>query len=214
MTNTRVEGFEGGIDESAIAMPLGCKTIWHQQMSLIPVEGTPNILSSLGAGPPGGVIHSGVAAAEQTGLAMDTADEVYGEVDLAELFMLNRGHDLQLQVGFAVQEASKSAIDWAAWVKFIRPTKDGTAGEAESDCKVSSDGNVAFAAAANTLAGEYVLTEKKALALGTYTTDDILAFCVELDDKGDATADQVFLKFLRIWYTLTVTGTTGHREVT
>lgn len=198
----------GAIDDAAMQMGLGRKTIWYNQMSLLAVEGTPNILASLGAGTPD-ISEAGVAAAEQAGIKMDTADEVYGRVDLKELDF-NPNFDMLGQVVYQVGEASKSGIDWLLSIKGVANLA------AESDAKVSPDGLATFAAGSNVNAGAIVTTEMRAFGLtaGVLADDELLQIAAELDDKGTATADNIWLIAVRLWFTRRLESARGVREMT
>lgn len=198
----------GNIDDAAMQMGLGRKTIMYHQMSTILVEGSPNLMAALGAGTPD-VSEGGVAAAEQAGIKMDTADEVYGWVDPKELD-INPNFDMLGQIVYQVGEASKSAIDWLLSIKGV------AAGAAASDAKVSPDGLATFAAGSNTTAGAIIVTEMRAFGLtkGVLADDELLQICAELDDKGTATADNIWLVAVRLWFTRRLESARGVREMT
>lgn len=201
--------YGGHVDDPKLQTKLAYWDIFagDGRFSLTLTEGTPNLITTLGAGTPA-IAHDGVAASEQAVLAMDTADEAYGRTTLP--WYIDPAYDLHAQLAFQVDEASKSDIDWALWVKRL------AAGGESSDAKVSSDGNVAFVAASNTDLGEYVVTERKALDVAGLFTDptDLMQFAVELDDNGDASADKVGLIFVRFYGTAGLMSSLGVRQAT
>jgi len=196
----------GRFDDEMHHYKLAYEDILYSQLAYTLTEGTPNLITALGAGPPA-ISHAGIAASELAGLHFDTADEAYGFWPFP--WYMDKTRDVHAQLFFEVEEAAKSAIDWALWLKGL------AIGELSSDAKVDSDGNVAFDAAANTSAGEWVATERKALKLADALEDDIGAmFAVELDDLGDATANKVRLMVVRFYFTAQFADQGGIRQGT
>ncbi|MHC4714124.1 MAG: hypothetical protein ACYTAN_12775 [Planctomycetota bacterium] len=195
---TQVAG--GVIDDAG----LKTKRPWIDvPVNLMSVDGS---WQSLGAGTHA-IGEAGVVAAEQNGLPMDTADEIYGRFHPPWQMDLN--HDLMAQVFAIVQEASKANIDFTLHCKGVK------AGEAESDAKVSADGSIVFPALSNTLAGELVKTPIMGLGVGNvFLLDDWIQFAVTLADKGTATADNVHLVKVRFHFTAALTDPSGVRQTT
>jgi hypothetical protein len=203
------ETFGGTHDDTYLQTKLGRLTRWYHQMAMTLTEGAPNLITTLGAGTP--AIGAGaVAASEQAGLLMDTADEAYGLIDVpGELGMMDMAKDLHAQIICEVHEASKANIDWGLWLKGVAN------GQLLSDAKVSADGSAAFVAMSNTSIGQIVVSERKALNVaGLFAADELIQMAVELTDKGTASADKVSLLAVRFSYTMQFASSTGSRERT
>jgi len=181
----------GSIRDHASQNKLGRKFIHYSQMSILMNAGT-----SLGNGTPIVSDIGDVAVAEQSGIAMSTADEVYGLLHLGEL-LRNPDVDMQAAIHFIVGETSKADIDWQLWVKGLAE------GEAISDAKVSADASLTYPAQSNTLAGELVVTPAMGFGLTTeLTSDEFLQFAIELGDDGTAAADKNYLVGIEFRYEL------------
>ena len=199
----------GYFDEVDMQYRRWCKVFYHNDFHTILVEGTPNLLNGLGAGTPS-VLANSVAASELAAVALDSNDEVYCLLDLAEFFV-NRETDFSAQLCFEVAGTSETGIDFSMHMKGI------VAGAAFSDAKSSADKSITFAAAVNTLAGELVITERRSFGFKKGSThelvsDDMIQFAITLDDKGTAAANEIHLHSVRIFGETKMSSSSGSQE--
>lgn len=168
-----------------------------------------------GSGTPAQVIQ--LSAAKVHGVAMDDADEIMWQVDpKSHLWMFDLSFDLWAQVLFTHNAAAADT-----GIIFIATVKGVADGLAISDAKVSPDAIITFPAkTVAAVASGIEKTSTQAFNLTTaekddFQTDELLQFSLELDDKGDASANEIFLVGMRIFGTFgAFTTATGRPERT
>lgn len=176
-------------------------------------EAAPNTRQSLHAGTPD-ILEAGDGTLQLFGWAMDTGDIVGAQVFRPDDIDLNTGLDIRCALGFQVQAASRTGIDWKATIKGVAH------GAARSVMTTSPDGSIVFAAEANTSAMEVRETPFMPFALldgsgvNALLNDLIFDLSVELDDRGDATANQVALLYAKLRFTRKLAADGSVRETT
>lgn len=185
-----------GIQHKLRCLPL--HPVLHNGVTLI--EGSPNLIGGLGAGTP--TMAAEISAAlELTGIPMDTGDEVYYLVDVqAELDLADLDVDMRLELVFTtVKSSAHGGIDFKGFAKGFKE------GALLSDTLVSPDSSMVFPAQSVSEALKIVKAFMPLACAGAFkaedgTLDELLGVVVELDDKGDGAANELFLVKSRLWY--------------
>jgi hypothetical protein len=158
-------------------------------------DGSPPILTSLGAGTPASKeVEAGL---EITGWLLDDGDELYHELDVkTHLAVADLDKDLWLELVFtSLKSTAHGAIDFKAFAKGM------AAGATLTDYLVSPDSSIVYPAQSVATTLKLCKASMPLNAAGVFKDDEILGVVIELDDKGDGAADETVLLFSRLWYT-------------
>lgn len=159
---------------------------------MVPIGATESPMTSLGAGAPAAPTAGCVAAAELTGVAMTTADEVYVDIPIEDLDGFDLEGDLQAYLRGEFTDAGAVAN-----VDFTLHVKGFANGVPSGDAKVSADATVTFPALSGPASGSQFKTPEIGLnAPGVFANDARIVCAVTLADIGTATADLTFVKEL------------------
>jgi hypothetical protein len=187
-------------------------------VTIVDAGAGPHLYSSLGAGAPA-MIELSVAAAEQNGLLLDTADEVYWRVPLlGRLSKFNFSHDIHSRLLF---ETGGNITPTGA--DFRLAAKGVANGEAFSDAKVSPDVSLDYpdfvtTAGAIAAATGWMGWQSGGSLNGLFepagVPDLFLQVAVTLNSRGSAAADQIRLLGVELRGTQAFASSTGFRKVT
>lgn len=201
----------GLIDDEGMQWKLGCKTLYPADAAVTLTEGTPNLITTLGAGTPN-IAELSVAASELSGFNVDTADEIYWLLDIAgDAWDIDLTRDIHCEIVFdAGTNGSRSGIIWKSYCKGI------AANQAISDALVSPDGTITFPTITQPgVASALLKTARKPfLVPNVFATDEALAVVVELNSRGTAAADELKFMYARLWYTLSACHASGRAQLT
>lgn len=160
------------------------------------------------------LLEAGAGTLQLVGWAMDSGDIVASQVVRPDDVDLGTGLDVRCAIGMQFEEASKSGIDWKATIKGVAH------GAARVLATTSPDGSIAFVAESNTSVNE--VRETPFMPFGLLDSDGINALLddlifdltVELDDRGDATANKIALLYAKLRFTRKLTADGSVRETT
>lgn len=193
------------IEHKLRCLPLN--PILHNGVTL--TEGTPNLITGLGAGTP--TMAAEISAAlEMTGIPLDSGDEIYHRIDVkADFDLADLDLDMWLELVFTtVKSSAHAGIDFKAFAKGF------ALGASLSDILVSPDKSIVYPAQSVAVALDIVKAMMPLGAAGTFKADEFLGIVVELDDKGDGAANECFLIAERLWYTPEICHSTGVSQST
>lgn len=174
-------------------------------------EGTPNLITTLGAGTP--AIKEMAAASEQAGIGLDDNDEVYWKIPFSAYPDFDPDYSIRPEVVF-YDTTAHTGIIFALHVKGV------AAGEAVGDCKSSADGTYqwpAFASGGTDVLNALPLADlgvKGKFGSGGSVSDKILMVALTLVNKGTASADNIVLDHVALHYTRNEFSPSGMHETT
>ncbi len=208
----------GPIDESGTMLDYAYEYIDASEMAFVLVEGTPNVYRSLGAGA-ADIGEVSVAAAEQNGVAVSTADELYWKVPIkGRLGKFNLDHDIQCRLHVETGgNITPTGADFRLAAKGIAQ------GEAFTDAKSSPDVSIIFPLIV-TAAGAVLFATPAPTATtdpwigmnaaGLFVADLFLMFALTCNSDGDAAADQIRVLGVELRGTQAFASSFGARQIT
>lgn len=163
---------------------------------------------SLGTGTPSHV--EVLAAAQLTGIAMATNDEVFWYLTRNQLWDADLSKDVEARLIFmSTGGASDTGVDFKAFIKGC------AAAEAITAANSSADGSITFPAQTIAGANKVEATPFKPFNVPETLEDDLLIMlAAELDDSGDASADEIKLLGIELKYTRRICTADGVPERT
>lgn len=201
-------GIGGSLDDAAMKWSLGKLWLPPAVFAVTLTEGTPNLITSVGVQTPA-IGELSVAAADLTGFKMDSGDRLTTAINVpAQLGDADLTRDLALQLFFeSGYNGAATGIIWNAAFKGF------AAGQIFSDVFTSPDKLVVFPT--QTSLGQSLADKTPRIGLGipsTFASDLWVGLGIELDNRGQTSADDIRFQGACLYYARSMTSASGVYE--
>jgi hypothetical protein len=182
----------GTIDDKALCHKL--HGFWLEATTAQGLLTAAGVSASQGAG---AAVHAAlsVADAELTGIEIGAAnDELYWEIDKAQLWDCDWDFPVHAQVVF---ESAGGAGDLPV---FTLDLKGLAKDQVYSDAGATPDGTITFAAYSVVLTSGRAVTPKQSFGIVDLSADEAYLVKLTCTDLGSASADEIQVRGVRLWY--------------